>query len=117
MVSFSPPELLLIVAGVTAVTLGIVGGLFCLFWLTWLRPTHRRMEELHRVLIEALTDPASERQTEGSELVARFRVAEGAKTVSIMEREGRRFLEVDGDLSNEERDQLLRYLRNEGFIE
>ncbi len=39
------------------------------------------------------------------------------KNVSVMESEGKRFLKVEGEISDHERHRLVQYLQSEGFLD
>jgi hypothetical protein len=52
----------------------------------------------------------------GGELVAQFKVNRGRQVLSVLEADGRRFIHIDGELSSQEREKLIRYLKSEGFM-
>jgi len=113
-----PTETLTLVLSVAVLTTVCCSGVMLILGMLWLRHARRSLQRFQDSVIEALTQPSAHHtEPGGSELVARFRVSDGAKTVSILQRGGRRFLEVEGELTHAERDSLERYLRNEGFIE
>jgi hypothetical protein len=85
----------------------------------WFRREQRRMQ---RRLPGPISRPPGELFVTGrdaatsGELVAQFKVNQGRQVVSVLEADGRRFIHVEGELSSNERDKMVRYLRSEGFM-
>jgi hypothetical protein len=86
----------------------------------WFRREQRRAQ---RRLLKAIT--ANGRRPEDliltgndtmvcGELVAR--VHHGRHVVSVLESEGKRFIHVNGELSQVERNKVVHYLKSEGFM-
>jgi len=118
----SRSEFLAAVVIVTALTSATV---FFLLWLFWLRQFQRRIERLGERLhpngqnglqVRKQKLKPAEHEPEEGELVATFKLSNSEHTVSIIEENGKRYLRVDGELSDQERDQMLRYLKSEGFL-
>ncbi|MEM1057959.1 MAG: hypothetical protein AAGK14_01815 [Verrucomicrobiota bacterium] len=115
-------EFLTLIVVLTAIT---SAGVFFLLWVIWLRQFQKRIERLGESLqggqaspvwrVNASPRPAEE-EAEGGELLATFKLSNSNHTVSILEEDGKRVVRVDGELTDEERDQMLRYLKNEGFL-
>jgi hypothetical protein len=105
----------------TALTAGLVSFSVFLGCLYWLRREQRRWQ---RRLMESMARPGEpgeifvtgQGMPATGELVAQFKLGRGRKVLSVLEADGRRFIHVDGELSNVERDKLMRYLRSEGFM-
>lgn len=114
-------EFLTLVVSATALTSVSV---FVLLWWCWLRRVEQRVERLGLHLRDPTSaetshktlklKPASE--PENGELLATFKLSASEHTVSIIEEDGKRFLRVDGKLTDQEREQMLRYLKSEGFL-
>lgn len=113
-------EFLAAIAAVTALT---STGVFVLLWWFWLRRFERRLHRLGEQLASPPSDSSGKKhklkpatEPENGELVATFKLSTSDHTVSIIEEDGKRFLRVDGKLTEQEREQMLRYLKSEGFL-
>lgn len=109
---------LLLVAAVAA-TASFAVFLGCFYWF---RHDQRRLQ---RRIIHAIAQvPQNSKElfvTGGDaascgELVAQFKVKQGKQVVSVLEADGRRFIHIDGTLSESERARMVRYLKSEGFM-
>ena len=104
-----------------AVSAGVSFVIFAMFFYWSRREQHR----LHKKLLNAISD--SGRGPEDlfltgrdasayGELVAQFSVNHGKQVISLLEAEGKRFIHVDGEISANERANMVRYLKSEGFM-
>jgi hypothetical protein len=86
----------------------------CFYWFR--REQRRVLRSISRLSggpTEFVTGP--EAAVDG-ELVAQFKVNRGRQVLSVLEADGRRFIHVEGELSRQQREKLLRYLKSEGFM-
>jgi len=117
----TPSETLVFLVAVVGLTALTSGGVFLLLWLLWLRRLQRNVDRFQSSVLHRLGDHSSAAEPmsamDEEEVVAQLKVAEGSKTVCVMERDGRRYLRVDGELTRRERDQVMRYLKSEGFMD
>jgi hypothetical protein len=88
----------------------------------WFRREQRRWQKR---ILKAIAD--SDRDAEElfltgrdaiayGELIAQFKVNHGKQVVSVLESDGKRFIHVVGELSPNERTNMVRYLKSEGFM-
>lgn len=92
----------------------------------WLRSIHRQIEHIQELLLypdmENEHAPVGLRELAGpgdsdAHPVAQFQLKASGRTISVVESGGKRFMKIDGQVSRKERDQLIRYLRSEGFLD
>ena len=113
-------EVIFLVAAV-AVAAGASLAVFagCLFWFR--REQRRWQKKMLRAIADSNRDPnqlfltGQDAITYG-ELIAQFKVNQGKQVVSVLESEGKRYIHVVGDLSANERNKMVRYLKSEGFM-
>ena len=109
---------LVIVAAVSALaSFAVVLGFFY-----WFRHDQRRLQRKMLRAISQGAHPVTELLTPGGdaascgELVAQVKVRQGKQVVSVLEADGKRFIHIDGNLSESERAKMVRYLKSEGFM-
>ena len=104
--------------------IAVGAGFSFAFLLTgyWMR---RRQRIRQRQLLKAMVRQADNTEdlilvgndaTAHGELVAQFRVNKGKRVLSVLEADGKRFIHVDGAISEGERARMVRYLKSEGFM-
>ena len=109
----------LVLTAVVAAGTSLAVFLACFYWL--------RLEQgrFQKKIFKAMSDSHHDHEEmfltgkdpmAHGELVARFKVNQGKRVVSILESDGRRFIHVDGELSALERERMVRYLKSEGFM-
>lgn len=112
-----PLFFLLVAAIAAAASFSVFLGCFY-----WFRHDQRKQQ---RRIIQALTEtPSANREIFVSggdaascgELVAQFKVRDGKQVVSVLEADGKRFIHIAGDLPENERARMIRYLKSEGFM-
>ena len=110
--------LLSIAVGVsTAITVAIALFLFWRHRVEQRRFQKRIMEALARMAGDEPQMFITEMDLgKRGELIAKFKLPQCKRVVSVLEADGKRFIHVDGDLSSLERAQMMRYLKSEGFI-
>ena len=111
--------LFLVLVAVVAAASAFAVVVGCFYWF---RHDQRRMQ---RKIIHAISQGphnASDLFVTGGdaascgELVAQFKVRHGKQVVSVLEADGKRFIHIDGNLSEPERAKMVRYLKSEGFM-
>ena len=111
--------LFLALTAAAAAAASLVVFLGCFYWF------RREQRRLHRRILGAINRAAGNPEdliitgrnpAATGELVAQFKVNRGRQVVSVLEADGRRFIHVEGDLSSQERDRMIRYLKSEGFM-
>jgi hypothetical protein len=93
----------------------------------WLHSIHRQIGHIQELLLYRDRDaeqPAvgipeltNRDEDEGATPVAQFQLKASGRTISVVESGGKRFMKIDGLVTRRERDQLIRYLRSEGFLD
>src|SRR5262249_27955063 len=93
----------------------------------WLRSIQRQVEHIQELLLYPEMD--NEHATVGlpgmpnsgeadpAHPVAQFQLRASGHNISVVESGGKRFMKIDGQVTRRERDQLIRYLRSEGFLD
>ncbi len=111
--------LFLVLVAAVAATAAFAVVLGCFYWF------RRDQRRLQRRIIHAISQGSHYSNdlfvTGGDaaacgELVAQFKVKQGKQVVSVLEADGKRFIHIDGDLSEPERAKMVRYLKSEGFM-
>jgi hypothetical protein len=109
---------LALTAGVAAcATLTVIAACF-----HWFRREQRQWQKrVLKALTEVGRDPhelflTGKDAIACGELIAQFKVNQGKQVVSVLESDGKRFSHVVGELSPNERTQMVRYLKSEWFM-
>ncbi len=103
-----------------ALTAGVAGlasfvvFMACFFWFR--REQRRVLRSISRLSGGPAEFITGQDAASGGELVAQFKVNRGRQVLSVMEADGRRFIHVKGEISSQEREKLIRYLKSEGFM-
>jgi hypothetical protein len=101
----------------TALVAGLASFLVFVACFAWFRREQRRvLRSISRTAGNPTDLLTGQDAAAGGELVAQFKVNRGRQVLSVMEADGRRFIHVKGDLSSQEREKLIRYLKSEGFM-
>lgn len=109
-------------AGAAALVLAVASLLLLAIGYALLRRENRRLQskvlhlaaKLDRKIQSEIVFVQS--SPSNAELVAQFKVGPGRQTVSILEAGGKRFIHVEGALTDSERASMVRYLKSEGFM-
>ena len=112
-----------------AFALMLIGALFVVACIAifagcfyWFRKEQRRWEKrILRAVTESGRNPeelflTGKDAIAYGELIAQFKVNQGKQVVSVLESDGKRFIHVVGELSQNERTKMVRYLKSEGFM-
>jgi hypothetical protein len=121
---------------VMVLAVGSVAGiittiLFFSLFFPWMRNLQHQIDHLQETLLYAenrnipqpkpvppqLMDRTTPPLEEQVEIIAQFQVKRSGETISIVESGGHRYVRMDSEIPRREREQLLRYLKNEGFVD
>lgn len=110
---------ILLLALAVAVCASLTVFLACFYWFR--REQRHWQKNILRAIADSGRDPEELFLTGRDaiaygELIAQFKVNQGKQVVSVLESDGKRFIHVVGELSQNERTKMVRYLKSEGFM-
>lgn len=104
------------------IAVGVFSSLLtcAVIYIVWLRKILRNLLRFQNALQQAYAIRLQARYLETlppkDHLIARMELKSGPGTISIYDAGGKNIVKIDGDASPKEKEQLLKYLRSEGFL-